>query len=214
VKIERINEEQIKFTLNKEDLHYHNVKYSDLAQGNAKLHDLFREMMTQAMLEHNFNTDPNTPLIVETVPLQNDSVMIIVTKTAAQDYIENKFSPQPRAREERRYRRKPFIDPPATSNVRDVPVYIYMFKSLDEVGTVAARLRGSFRGQNSVCKHKNKYYLVLHNENNQNNMEHIEMVLMEYGQKHSQSIVYKLHLDEYGEVILRDEAIERLADIY
>ncbi|MCL2702692.1 MAG: adaptor protein MecA [Defluviitaleaceae bacterium] len=215
MKIERISDEQIKFILNKDDLNFHNLKITDLAHGNAKMHELFREMMTQAMVEYEFNTDPNTPLIVETVPLPNDSIMIIVTKAAAQEYIESKFNIQPKAREERKYRRKPFIEPPLSrTESKETPVCIYMFKSLDEIGAAAARLNGSFRGPNSVYKKQNKYYLVLQNENNINKMEHFEAVLMEYGQKHSTSVIYKLHLDEYGEVLVQDSAIDKLADIY
>ena len=215
MKIERMSDEQIKFILNKEDLNYHNLKLSDMVQGNAKMHGLFRDMLTQAMLEHDFSADQNTPLIVETIPLPNECVMIVVTKAAAKDYIEGKFNITPRAKEERKYRRKPFIEPPSAQSERlDVPVFIYVFKSLDEVGAVAARLNGSFRGPNSVYKKQNKYYLVLHNENNQNKMEHFEAVLLEYGQRHSSSAVYKLHLDEYGEVIVSHPAIEKLASVF
>jgi len=216
MKIERISDEQIKFILNKEDLNYHNLKITDLAHGNAKMHDLFREMMTQAMLEFDFNTDPSTPLIVETVPLPNESIMIVVTKAAAHDYIENKFNVGPKTQNERKYRRKPFIEAsiPVIENSGDHPVSIYAFKTLDEIGAAAVRLNGSFRGHNAVYKKQNKYYLVLRNDNNQNRMEHFDAVLMEYGQKHSSSVVYKFHLDEYGEVIVSDSAIEKLATVY
>ena len=215
MRIERISDEQIKFILNKDDLNFHNLKVTDLAHGNAKMHDLFREMMTQAMLEHDFNTDPSTPLIVETIPLPNECIMIVVTKAAEREYIESKFNPAPRARDERKYKRKSFIEPPAAqAEGREAPVFIYVFRTLDEVGAAAARLNGSFRGPNSVYKNQNKYYLVLHNEGNRNKMEHFEAVLMEYGQRHSSSAVYKLHLDEYGEVIVSHPAIEKLASVF
>ena len=216
MKIERISDEQIKFILNKDDLNFHNLKLTELAHGNPKMHDLFREMMSQAMIEYDFNTDPSTPLIVETVPLPNESVMIIVTKSATQEYVESKFNIGPKARPDRKYRRKPFIESATVlgESPYDASVAIYTFKSLDEIGAAAVRLNGSFRGHNAVYKKQNKYYLVLQNNDNQNKMEHFEAVLMEYGQKHSTSVVYMLHLDEYGEIILSDSAIEKLATVY
>ena len=209
MKIERMSDEQVKFILNKEDLNFYNLKIADLAQRNAKTHAFLQEMLTQAMIEHDFNTDPNTRLLVETVPQPNESVIILVTKTNSYDYSE-----RPKPREERRYRRKPFIEPPMPAGERDDPVLIYMFKTLDEVGAVAVRLKGSFRGENSVYKKQNKYYLVMQNEQNQNKMEHFEAVLMEYGQRYSSSIIYKMHLDEYGEIVVQNPAIDILADIY
>jgi len=219
MKIERMSADQIKFILSKDDLTYHNLKITDLAHGNAKMHDFFRDMMAQAMVEYDFSTDPSTPLIVETIPMPGDGIMIMVTKATAREYVESKFNITPKAREERRYRRKSFIEPAAASDAApEPPVFIYMFKTLDEVGAAAVRLNGSFRGRNSVYKKQNRYYLVLHNDNNQHKMEHFEAVLMEYGQKHSASAagssVFKLHLDEYGEVIVSDPALEKLASVF
>jgi len=209
MRIERMSDEQIKFVLNKDDLNHYNLKISDLVQRNARMYEFIHELMTQAMIEHDFSMDQNTPLLVDTIPQSNESIIIIITKTNHHGYTE-----RPRPREERRYRRKPFIEPPMAPERRDAPVLIYMFKTLNEVGAVAARLKGSFRGVNSVYKKHSKYYLVLHNENNQNKMEHFEAVLMEYGQRYSSSVIYKMHLDEYGEVVVRNQAIDVLADIY
>ncbi|MDR1704486.1 MAG: adaptor protein MecA [Clostridiales bacterium] len=217
MRIERISDAQIKFILNKEDLSYHNLKIADLAQNSEKMHGLFREMMTQAMLEYDFTADPNTPLIVETVPLPNESIMIVVTKAAGQGYIENKFSFAPKAREERRYRRKPLIETPSPMGENDAPVHIFTFKSLDEAGAAATRLSGGFHGDSSLYKNKNKYFLVLRGENGaagRSEFERFESILLEYGQKHSSSIIYMLHLDEYGEMIVSNPAVEKLAGIY
>lgn len=213
MKIERISDEQIKFILNKEDLNIHNLKVTDLAQGSEKMHSLFREMMTQAMLEFDFNADANTPLIVETVPLPNDCIMIVVTKAAAQEYLESKFNLSPRAKDERKYKRKPFIETPAQDGA-DTSVSIFMFKTLDEAGEAASRLHGGFTGESCLYKNQNKYYLVLHNDDKRKKMDFIESVLMEYGQKYSASAIYELHLDEYGEVIVTTPAIDKLAGIY
>jgi adapter protein MecA 1/2 len=220
MRIERISDVQIKFILNKEDLKFHNLKITDLAQNSEKMYGLFREMMTQAMLEYDFNADPNTPLIVETVPLPNDCIMIVVTKAASQEYIENKLNFAPKAREERKYRRKPLIETPPSIGANETPVHIFAFKSLDEAGAAATRLssiNGGFHGDSSLYKEKNKYFLVLRDENSgtgRGGFNRFESILLEYGQKHSTSVIYMLHLDEYGEMIVSNPAVEKLAEIY
>ena len=48
MKIEKINENQIKCTLNKSDLASRHIKISELAYGSEKAKDLFRDMMQQS----------------------------------------------------------------------------------------------------------------------------------------------------------------------
>jgi adapter protein MecA 1/2 len=146
--------------------------------------------------------------------------MIVVTKAASQDYIENKLNFAPKAREERKYRRKPLIETPSPIGANEAPVHIFAFKSLDEVGAAATRLNcmnGGFQGDSSLYKEKNKYFLVLRGESGEagrNGFDRFESVLLEYGQKHSTSVIYMLHLDEYGEMLVSNPAVETLAGIY
>ena len=48
MKIEKINENQIRCTLTKSDLEERHIRLSELAYGSAKAKDLFRDMMQQA----------------------------------------------------------------------------------------------------------------------------------------------------------------------
>jgi adapter protein MecA 1/2 len=51
MKIEKINENQIRCTLTREDLELHQIRLSELAYGSEKAKKLFRDMMEQAQLE-------------------------------------------------------------------------------------------------------------------------------------------------------------------
>ena len=63
MKIEKINENQIRCTLTREDLELHQIRLSELAYGSEKAKKLFRDMMEQAQLEFGFEAD-NIPLIM------------------------------------------------------------------------------------------------------------------------------------------------------
>ena len=52
VKIEKINDTQIRCTLTSEDLADRQLKLSELAYGSEKAKDLFRDMMLQAQDQH------------------------------------------------------------------------------------------------------------------------------------------------------------------
>ena len=48
MKIEKINDNQIRCTLTREDLENHQIRISELAYGTEKAKKLFRDMMQQA----------------------------------------------------------------------------------------------------------------------------------------------------------------------
>ena len=57
MKIEKVNDHQIRCTLTREDLVSRELKISELAYGTSKAKDLFREMMQQAALEFDFDAE-------------------------------------------------------------------------------------------------------------------------------------------------------------
>ncbi len=79
MKLERINENQIRCTLNKNDLLSRHLKLSELAYGTEKAKALFREMMAQASEELGFEAD-DIPLVIEAIPVSSDCIVLIITK--------------------------------------------------------------------------------------------------------------------------------------
>ena len=57
MKIEKVNDHQIRCTLTKEDLADREIKLSELAYGTDKAKDLFRDMMQQASFEFGFEAE-------------------------------------------------------------------------------------------------------------------------------------------------------------
>ena len=57
MKIEKLNDHQIRCTLTSEDLATRNIKLSELAYGSEKAKALFRDMMQQAAIDFGFEAD-------------------------------------------------------------------------------------------------------------------------------------------------------------
>lgn len=91
MKIEKINENQIRCTLTREDLESHQVNLKELAYGSEKAKKLFREMMQQAQIQYGFEAD-NIPLMIEAIPVNLDSVILIVTKVEDPEELDTRFS--------------------------------------------------------------------------------------------------------------------------
>lgn len=90
MKIERINENQIRCTLTSEDLADRQLRISELVSGSEKAKSLFRDMMQMAHSEFGFEAD-NIPLMIEAMPSASGLVLII-TKVDDPDDLDNKLA--------------------------------------------------------------------------------------------------------------------------
>lgn len=91
MKIERINENQIRCTLTREDLVSRQIKLSELAYGSVKARELFRELMEQASYQYGFEAE-DIPLMIEAIPLSSESIVLLVTKVENPDELDTRFS--------------------------------------------------------------------------------------------------------------------------
>lgn len=91
MKIEKINDNQIKCILHKNDLLARNLNISELAYGSEKANFLFREMTEEAYRKFGFQID-NTPLMIEAIPLPNESIALILTKVDDPEELDTRFS--------------------------------------------------------------------------------------------------------------------------
>ncbi len=91
MKIEKVNDHQIKCTLTSADLANRELKISELAYGSEKAKTLFRDMMQQAAFEFGFEAE-NIPLMIEAIPIGADSIILIITKVEDPEEIDTRFS--------------------------------------------------------------------------------------------------------------------------
>ena len=91
MKIEKLNDYQIRCTLTKADLAARQLQLSELAYGTEKAKQLFRDMMQMASLKLGFEAE-NIPLMIEAVPINGDSIVLIITKVEDPEEIDTRFS--------------------------------------------------------------------------------------------------------------------------
>ena len=91
MKFEKINENQIRCTLNKADLADRDLLIHELAYGTPKAKELFREMMQQASYEVGFEAE-DIPLMIEVIPMSSECLVLIVTKVENPEELDTRFS--------------------------------------------------------------------------------------------------------------------------
>ena len=99
MKIEKVNENQIRCTLSKKDLADRQIKLSELAYGSEKAKGLFRDMIEQANYEFGFEAD-DIPLMIEAIPLSGDNIILQITKVEYPEELDTRFSKFTEAGEE------------------------------------------------------------------------------------------------------------------
>ncbi len=91
MRLEKINDHQIRCTLNQKDLSDRELRISELAYGTDKAKSLFRDMMQQASYEFGFEAE-DIPLMIEAIPMYPDTLVLVITKVDDPDELDTRFS--------------------------------------------------------------------------------------------------------------------------
>ena len=223
MKIERINDNQIKCTLTRSDLASRQIRMSELVYGNEKTKGLFQDMMEQASSEVGFEAS-DLPLMIEAIPVSMDCIVLMITKVEDADEMDTKFSsfthlneifsddkevPETAPAGERPAQKDLFSAVTASSMER-----LFSFDSLDTVIRFAHHVSDIYHGENSLykCPENNRYYLLLSKSGH--NIKEFGLVCnsaLEYGSKEFYNFARGAYLNEHYEKILDGDAIQSLA---
>lgn len=248
MKIEKLNENQIRCTLTSTDLANRKIKLSELAYGTEKARNLFQDMMAEANEQFGFNYD-NAPLMVEAIPVSPDSIVLIITKVDDPQELDTRFSrfapsnDESESGETVRYTGADDIigliqklceskaktegseetdtEGKDTSSAKQEPASVdlvrsFLFHSLDEIISSAHALNHYFSGKNSLYRMhtQNSYQLVIHQSGcSPEDFNKVCNILSEYGQQKPFSGPAEAALAEHSEVLIRDFAIQQLAEL-
>lgn len=232
MKIERINENQIKCTLNRSDLAARQLKLSELAYGSEKTKDLFQDMMEQAETEVGFDAN-DWPLMVEAIPVSMDCIVLMITKVEDPDDIDTKFSEltvmDDLDSEDDALLMTDFLGslPLGLSNSNAVASIhekvstpsvekLFSFNNLDIVIDFAHHVNGIYDGNNTLYKDSdnNKFFLLLSKSSHtEKEFGYICNLALEYGSREPMSRARGAFLNEHCEKMLDRSALQILANV-
>ena len=237
MKIERINENQIRCTLTSFDLSVRNLNLGELAYGSEKARSLFREMIQKASNEVGFEAE-DIPLMVEAIPLSNESVMLVITKIEDPEELDTrfaKFSPMSDDDQDTMLNdlasellegadgllgllgadKKDKEEAPAPKEEAAASTMrIYCFQSLDQISEAARAALQVYDGENTLYKkpEARQYYLVIKNTLESSlDFSRVCNILAEYGTKIRQDYASEAYYREHYEVLIEGHALQSLA---
>jgi negative regulator of genetic competence, sporulation and motility len=209
VLIEKINDTQMRFILMDDDLAERGINISELYVGSDKAMALFQEIMELVQREGGLEA---AQFVMEARWEGDGRVIVMVTKMAEQCEEEDfRFNLCPAARTHARFKRAGLIDPPEDDDPDEESHSGFSFEDMDTAAAAASALHASFAGPSRLYKMNDRFYLWLQNEtDDERTTPELEAGLHEFGQKHISSDLSHTYLEEHGEVILAESAVEKL----
>ncbi|MBQ8188315.1 MAG: adaptor protein MecA [Lachnospiraceae bacterium] len=219
MKIEKINDNQIRCTLTQNDLATRKLKISELAYGSEKAKSLFRDMMEQASNECGFEAD-DIPLMIEAVPISSECIVLTITKVEDPEELDTRFSKfAPSVVNNTDDSADSMLDDVAELFQKiqktDIPtIRVYQFTSLNCAIRLAHIVSELPIGRNSLYKDPKSasYYLLLYADT-----KHAECynklcnILSEYGYPIKNTPGMESYFQEHLEPICMDHALQSLS---
>jgi adapter protein MecA 1/2 len=191
-----------------DDLAARDINISELHYGSDKTQQLFREITLLAQNECDFQS---TQLMIEAKWDGSDRVVVMVTKLSDPNGVEDEpFDLTPAARTYGRFKRAGLIEAPEASDEESHSVF--SFSDMEMAAAAAARLFPNFFGPSRLYKMQGKYFLWFCNETeDERTTPELELLLHEFGQKHISGNLSHNYLEEHGETLIADNAVEKLS---
>lgn len=237
MKIEKINDNQIRCTLTRADLASRELKLSELAYGTEKAKSLFQDMMKQASSEFGFEAD-ETPLMIEAIPSSPDSIVLIITKVEDPEELDTRFSKFAPLGESLR-KESAALDKlegaeelldllkqvkegtvektePEETEEDSLNVRLFSFATMDGVIHAAHLLNDMYNGSNTLYKDAPNDTFVLaltQTDHTTGEFNRVCNMLSEYGSLEKATGATLAYLEEHCEVLVSANAVQQLGQI-
>ena len=220
MKIERLNENQIRCTLTSLDLSMRNLRLNELTYGSDKVKRLFQEMIQKAHSELGFEID-GMSVMIEAMPLSDESVTLVITKMDEPEEIDTRFS-----------RFTPEDDDfnifdisadgdagvleGAADNAGRGALRVFVFDSIDAISEAARAIGHSYVGDSILYKDASakKYHLLLDGTGcDEQIFASTCNVMSEYGRAVRNNYSSRAYYQEHYEQLIDTKALEVLSRI-
>ena len=187
MKIEKLNENKLKITLDINDLKSRNIDIKSFVSNSPESQDLFWDVMQEAEKEFGFNVDESM-VYVEALSNSAGSFTLFITKT------NEKPAPKPKLPTNYKFTRKEF---PSTLNNS-----LFEFTSLENLRDFCkASLMYNYDGT-TLYSYNNEYYLLVDTCSSKD--------ILEYSYHVPNKDIMLAKINEYGKKLLEGDALEQL----
>ncbi len=208
VKIEKLNDFQIRCTLTAEDLKKNQLAITDIAFCSEKAKSLFKDMIQHASDDFGFDLTGTTSLMVELRATSPENLVLTITRMNGPEDLRRYVSTDLGSNLFENAL-KSISEPEPAEGIRS-----FRFDSLDDVISAAKAVGAGFSGINSLFRFGNghNYQLLIHSEKeNTEELARVCSAISEYGLALNCTAATENYLKEHGGLILENNALQQLA---
>jgi negative regulator of genetic competence, sporulation and motility len=200
MKFRKINDNKIQVILTAQDLEERDFRRWEMMPMSPKLQEFFHDLLERAYQECGFEISDDSQLVVEAYPLNAEAFAIILTRIPAGTHSEPNGSIQLGHLEKEQ-------DEDQEELERDCR-QVWCFEDLNDCINACARLEPALIEESALYKCEGQYFLAVFTT--MEGMLDVAAILGEYGEW---SFVPKPYYDEYGQVMIAENAVINLASL-
>lgn len=202
MKIEKLSSTKLKITLSSQDAYKWDINIDRLSKNSPQLQELFWSIMKQAEKEHAFYAE-GSQLFIEAVTTRTDGFIFVVTKLSS-----DKTDPIKKLKT----KTNRHLSTGTTPRTKNAPV-IFKFDDFDSAVTGCKQISNTFRGESSLYKYEQKYYLVLKAATSIT-VNKCGNRLTEYGKYIPHPSLVEGKLSEHGKILIYSTAVESFCSFF
>lgn len=209
MRIERINENKIKVLIEKQEVQDWKINKKNLGEDNPGIQDMFWTAIRKAEEDVNFSVD-GAKLFVETVPDASDMLIMMITKVANDAELHDAISKSGYKGKIKQTELR--LDKRPRMSGRKRERYIYKFLNFEDVCVAADEISACFAGRSALYKCGGAFYLELLPL--ERTAALVANILTEFAKKQDQCGALHGWLNEHGEQMIAEDAIEILNEYF
>lgn len=207
MKIEKINENKIKVLIDIDEAREWKVDIKSISSNTPEIRDMFWTAIKLAERDAEFHID-GARLFVEAIPGKTDGFGMLITKVFSDSELNEAID---NCSYKGRIKRTKLRGVPAERSV--IGRRIYKFGDFDNVCNAASAIARGFDGVSTLYKYDGDYYMLLAPDDRLRMLE-IEKIMLEFSRRQERTLISHGRLNELGEVMIKDNAVEVLAKYF
>lgn len=206
MRIERVGENKIKVLINNDEAKAWNITVKNISDNTPEVQQMFRQAIRLAKESVDFSVD-GAKLFVETLPICESGIGMLITRICSESELEEAVNNCSYKGRLKRTELKPLRREEVCG------VYIYSFESFEAVCAAAGEMKNRYCGASTLYKLGDKFYICLIPAEPISRRE-AENVLSEFGIKQQNSHYMHGRLNEYGAVMIEENAFDVLDEYF
>ncbi len=207
MRIERINENKIKVLIDADEAMARNLTVKDITDNTDEAQQMFWQVLRLAEENIDFSVD-GAKLFIETIPSCESGIGMMITKVCTEEDVEEAVR---NCSYNGRIKRSE-LNPNKRRNAKRRK-YIFKFESFDSVCDAAGELEKKYYGVSTLYKCDESFYLYLVPSDPISLCE-AETVLSEFAVKQNNGQYLHGRLNEYGTVMIENNALDVLSEYF